>query len=298
LVDEVTPAPRLNGIAADTPPRHNVPMRSATGSVKVRGLDTSAPTACWVHVQGQRLEVLHIPAHAPARVILVFLHEGLGSVSMWRDWPARVCAATGCAGWVVSRRGYGQSEPILDVRGAGRLQADYMHQEAYSVLPALLSALHIQRPVLVGHSDGGSIALLHASRFAVAGCVVMAPHIVVEDISIAAIEQAKIAYELGDLRQRLARHHADPDSAFWQWNDVWLSDAFRGFDIQAECRRIRAPLLCVQGEDDPYGTMRQIDEIAPAGRKQQLKLPHCGHAPYKDQPEAVTQAIVAFLRGL
>lgn len=265
-----------------------------------------------INIDGVRLEVQHIPAATltetgirPAP--LVFLHEGLGSVAMWRDWPAQLCQATGREGWVYSRRGYGQSDAAQDVQGTGRLRPDYMHEEAWTVLPALLKALNVVNPVLVGHSDGGSIALLHASRFAVAACVVMAPHVIVEDISIQSITQARVAFETGDLRQRLARFHADVDGAFWQWNDVWLSDTFRAFDIRRDCAIIAAPLLAIQGVDDPYGTMRQIDEIRHFSDEKCLKSPsmlnsslqkleHCGHSPHRDQTALTTQLIADFLQ--
>jgi pimeloyl-ACP methyl ester carboxylesterase len=253
-----------------------------------------------IMVNGVRLEVERIegPGGKPAAPI-VFLHEGLGSVAMWRDWPARVCAATGRAGIVYSRRGYGRSDPVADVRGAGRLAPDYMHREAFEVLPALLAALGLTAPVLLGHSDGGSIALLHASRFPVAGCVVMAPHVIVEDVSVVSIQQARHAFMQGDLRSRLARYHADVDGAFWQWNDVWLSDGFRPFDIRTDCRRMHAPLLALQGEDDPYGTLRQVREIGPtSGRFEWRAIPACGHSPHRDQPAAVEAALKPFLAGL
>ena len=250
-----------------------------------------------IDINGVSLEVRRIEAgDGPgAGAPLVFLHEGLGSVAMWRDWPDRLCAATGRAGVVYSRRGYGRSAPVPDVRGRGRLAPDYMHREAWEVLPALLAQLGIARPVLVGHSDGGTIALLHASRHPVSACVVMAPHVIVEDVSVASITQAREAWASG-LRERLARYHEDVDVAFWQWNDIWLSDEFRRFDIRADCRHITAPLLAIQGEGDPYGTMAQIDEIATsAPHTRLLKLPDCGHSPHKDQPEAVIEAIRAFL---
>ena len=238
---------------------------------------------------------------------LVFLHEGLGSVRMWRDWPTRLCAHLGCAGLVYSRQGYGQSDPVPDVRGPsdqtdgrrhGRLLPDYMHREAFEVLPALLQALGIERPVLLGHSDGGTIALLHASRFEVSGCIVMAPHIVVEPMSLQAIAQARQAFEQGTLRERLAAYHADVDCAFWQWNEVWLSPAFASFDIRADLATIQAPLLAIQGDEDPYGTQAQIDAVARSvGHAELLKLPHCGHSPQRDQTERVNQAIASFLRS-
>ncbi|MGA0572373.1 alpha/beta fold hydrolase [Variovorax sp. VNK109] len=248
-------------------------------------------------IDGVGLEVQRVasPPGLPPKAPLVFLHEGLGSVAMWRDWPEQLCAATGREGWVYSRRGYGRSEPVPDVRGSGRLEADYLHREAWDVLPALLKSLGIEKPVLVGHSDGGSISLLHAARYAVTACVVMAPHVIVEEVSIASITQARDAFEAGGLRDRLARYHADVDVAFWQWNDIWLSREFRAFDIREECRAITAPVLAIQGVDDPYGTMVQIDDIRPAGPIERRKLAACGHSPHRDQPLQTTDAIREFL---
>lgn len=253
-----------------------------------------------IQVNGAGLEVQRLPPQPGApRAPIVFLHEGLGSVAMWRDWPASVCASTGRAGFVYSRRGYGLSDPVPDVRGAGRLTPDYMHREAREVLPALLAALGVDRPVLLGHSDGGSIALLYAADFPVTACAVMAPHVIVEDLSVRSIEEARVAYETGGLRDRLQRYHADVDCAFWQWNDIWLDPAFRAFDIRAECRRIEAPVLAMQGVEDPYGTLRQIEEIAPTlGPLERRVLQQCGHSPHRDQPDASRQAIVDFLAPL
>ena len=268
------------------------------------------PLPCWgrtaspAHGAGPQvaLEVQRIAGDA-ARPTMVFLHEGLGSVSMWSSregsWPQSVCDAAGAPGIVFSRRGYGRSDAVADVRGAGRLPPDYMHREAFGVLPALLRALGIERPLLVGHSDGGTIALLHASRHPVAGCVVMAPHVIVEDLSIASIGQARVAYESGELRQRLARHHADVDCAFWQWNDVWLSQAFRSFDIRSDCRSIRAPVLAIQGREDPYGTLRQVQEIAPTQGPLRIEvIDRCGHSPHKDHPQQVRDLVAGFARAL
>ena len=268
-----------------------------------------------IDVQGIQLEVTHIAAPAlvpspaptptPHRAPIVFLHEGLGSVAMWRDWPSLVCQATGREGWVYSRRGYGRSQAVPDVRGtstqaqgqrSGRLPPDYMHHEAWVVLPALLNALGLVAPVLLGHSDGASIALLHASRHPVTACIVMAPHVMVEDISVQSIEQARVAYESGDLRERLQRYHTDVDCAFWQWNDVWLSPAFRAFDIRQDCQRITTPVLAIQGEGDPYGSMAQIDDIAlPAAQIKRVKLAGCGHSPHRDQTQATTEQVTRFL---
>ena len=262
-----------------------------------------------IDVGGSALEVLQIPAAATGRVAapLVFLHEGLGSVAMWRDWPHQVARATGRAAWVYSRRGYGSSQATPDVHSPprreaglrhGRLLPDYLHHEAFDVLPLLLRQLGVTAPpVLVGHSDGGSIALLYASLHRVAACVVLAPHVVVEEQTITSITVARQAYLSGDLRQRLAPYHADVDCAFWQWNDIWLDPQFRSFDIRADCHHITAPLLAIQGHDDPYGSMRQIDEIVPhAAPIQREKLDACGHAPQRDQRLTTNRLLTQFLR--
>ena len=256
-----------------------------------------------ITVHGVVLETLQISGPAD-RPTLVFLHEGLGSVALWRDWPQKLCQRLSLPGLVYSRQGYGQSDARTDVRGEprqvngvahGRLQPDYMHHEARVVLPELLHQLGIVRPWLLGHSDGGTIALLHASQYPVTGCIVMAPHVIVEDISVKAIAEAREAYLNGPLRQRLAAFHADVDCAFWQWNDAWLNPAFRSYDIRPELTTITAPLLAIQGEDDAYGTLAQIDEIAlKVPQTRLVKLADCGHSPHRDQPEAVAQAITDF----
>ena len=251
-----------------------------------------------VNVKGHKLEVRLIAGPGTLAPI-VFLHEGLGSVSMWTqrgfDWPLAVCQASGRAGVVYSRRGYGQSAP--SPAGRNVLQSDYLHREAFDVLPALLAEMHIERPVLLGHSDGASIALLYASEFAVTACIAMAPHVMVEHKALEAIFQTRRAFETGDLRHRLAKHHVDVDGAFWQWNDVWLSAGFAHFDIRPECSRIVAPLLLIQGADDDYGTMRQLDDIsAVVMHAQQIRLADCGHSPHRDQSDQSLQAIVELLK--
>jgi pimeloyl-ACP methyl ester carboxylesterase len=262
-----------------------------------------------ISIQGIGIETLMIAAPTKnENRTLVFLHEGLGSVRLWRDWPARLCAQLRCAGLVYSRQGYGQSDPVPHVRGPsgqtdgqrhGRLLPNYMHREAFEVLPTLLQALGIERPVLLGHSDGGTIALLHASRFDVRGCIVMAPHVRVEPISLQAIAQARQAFEQGALRERLSHYHADVDCAFWQWNEVWLSPAFASFDIRADLPAIQTPLLAIQGVDDPYGTLAQIEDIAQAvPHTRLLTLPQCGHSPHRDQPQAVERAVAEFMASL
>ena len=255
----------------------------------------------FIDVNQTRIEIRQIPG-SNTLAPLVFLHEGLGSVSMWQsrqmDWPQAVCQASGRSGWLYSRRGYGQSEAIADVRGQNRLTPDYMHKEAWEVLPKLLSVCGISQPVLVGHSDGASIALLHAARHDVAGVVAIAPHLFVEDITLRSIEAAKAAFEQGDFRSRLARFHADVDCAFWQWNDVWLSEGFRSFDIQQECLAIHAPLLAIQGIDDPYGSLQHIELLHTNGVVQREVLQNCGHSPHREQAQISQQLIVNFLREL
>jgi pimeloyl-ACP methyl ester carboxylesterase len=246
-----------------------------------------------------RIEHQWLGADRRGQPRLVFLHEGLGSLSMWRDYPAQLCDALGWRGLVYSRPGYGRSTPRAAEEAWG---LDFMHRQAEQVLPALLAALDVDTavhpPWLFGHSDGGSIALLHAARFPdrVAGIVVLAPHILVEDLSVKSIEKARTAYLETDLRQRLARHHDDPDSAFWGWNDIWLHPPFKAWSIEDEVRAISCPLLAVQGLDDEYGTLEQIRGIARrVPQTQLLELPACGHSPHRDQPEALTAAAASFL---
>ncbi len=233
-----------------------------------------------------------------SRPVVVFLHEGLGSVAMWKDFPARLCGALGMRGLVYSRPGYGGSTARAS---AERWPVGFMHEQATQVLPALLAALDVPaHPWLFGHSDGGSIALLYAAAFpdAPAGVVAVAPHLFVEDLSVRSIEAARDAYLGTDLRTRLGRYHRDPDSAFFGWSDIWLDAAFRAWNIEVQMSRIRCPVLAIQGEDDQYGTMAQIDRLAhrvPQARL--LKLPACGHSPYRDQPDRVIGAVTAFVRS-
>jgi pimeloyl-ACP methyl ester carboxylesterase len=245
-----------------------------------------------------RIEYEWVGTAAVAAPVLVFLHEGLGSVAMWRDFPARLCEATGTRGLVYSRPGYGRSTPRpKDEKWA----ADFMHRQARELLPALLGELGVEKPWLFGHSDGGSIALLYAAAFpqALRGAIVLAPHILVEDVSVTSIGEAREVYLQTDLRQRLGRYHEDVDSAFWGWNDIWLSPAFRNWSIEEEIGAIRCPLLAMQGLDDEYGTLEQIHGIArrlPQARL--LEIPRCGHSPHKDQPEVVIEAVREFITSM
>jgi pimeloyl-ACP methyl ester carboxylesterase len=225
---------------------------------------------------------------------IVMLHEGLGSVSMWRDFPQRVADWTACEVLAYSRVGYGKSDPIDTQRNVR-----YMHDEALVTLPALLDTLQIERPILFGHSDGGSIALIFAggTQFPLHGVIAMAPHVMVEEVSVTSIAQAKTAYQSTDLRHRLARHHDDVESAFWGWNDIWLHPEFRHWNIEEYLPRIRCPVLAIQGEDDEYGSMEQIDRVGRQVADTHLvKLPQCRHSPHRDQPEAVLAAVGPFVR--
>lgn len=235
------------------------------------------------------------------RALIVFLHEGLGSVAMWKDFPQKLCEATNCRGLVYSRPGYGQSTPRAS---DDAWQADFMHRQAFEVLPALLIALSIdtekQKPWLFGHSDGGSIALLFAARYPnnTSGIVALAPHITVEDMAIKNIEKARIAYQTADLRSQLARYHDDVDSAFWGWNDIWLNPDFRHWNLTQAIKTISCPLLAVQGLDDEYGTLEQIHGIKRVlPNTQLLELADCGHSAHRDQPEALVDACSAFVRS-
>jgi pimeloyl-ACP methyl ester carboxylesterase len=218
---------------------------------------------------------------------------------MWKDFPQQLCEAVNCRGLVYSRPGYGKSTPRAT---DDTWQADFMHRQAFEVLPALLKALGIdtekQKPWLFGHSDGGSIALLFAARYPsnTSGIIVLAPHILVEDVSINSIEKAKFAYQTTDLRSKLARFHDDVDSAFWGWNDIWLSPDFQHWNLTQAIKTITCPLLAVQGLDDEYGTLEQIHGIKRVlPHAQLLELPNCGHSPHRDQPEDLIEACISFI---
>jgi pimeloyl-ACP methyl ester carboxylesterase len=249
-----------------------------------------------ISLQGHSLEYRQLvaaPADAPT---LVFLHEGLGSVSLWKDFPDRVAAACECNALVYSRYGNGASDPLTAAR-----RPDYMHREALETLPELLDRLAIRNPVLLGHSDGASIAIIFAGAFPArpTGLIVFAPHLFVEEISVRSIAAARDAYATTDLPERLARHHAHTEQTFRGWNDIWLHPEFRNWRIEEYLDAIRCPVLAVQGYDDEYGTMEQLDCIRqhlPAARL--LKLRDCRHSPHRDQPEEVIRAAATFVRSI
>jgi len=251
-----------------------------------------------VLVGGKHLEYVRLPSAHPREgaPAIVFLHEGLGSVSMWRDFPQKVADATGCEAIVFSRAGYGRSDPAELPR-----TTRYMHDEGLTVLPAFLDALQLDRPILLGHSDGGSIALICAGGTGtpLSGVILMAPHVLVEDISVTSIAQAKVAWQSTDLAARLGKYHADVEAAFWGWNDIWLHPDFRAWNIEEYLPGIACPVLAIQGEDDEYGTMDQIDRIAAQARDVDLvKLADCRHSPHKDQPVAVIEAVGEFVNRI
>lgn len=247
----------------------------------------------FVTIASHRIEYERIAIASAPRFTLVLLHEGLGSVSMWRDFPGRLARATGCEAVVWSRYGYGGSDPLAAPR-----TVRYMHDEALTALPELLDALAIDRPILVGHSDGGSIALILAGAGLrpLTGVVTLAAHVMVEDRTVASIAAAKVAFETTDLRARLARHHADVDSAFLGWNRIWLDPMFRAWNIEEYLPRIACPVLAIQGDDDEYGTMEQMRRIgAGIADVELVRLPDCRHSPQRDQPDAVLDAIARFV---
>jgi pimeloyl-ACP methyl ester carboxylesterase len=251
-----------------------------------------------VTVAGRRLEVRYTPARASDTPVLVFLHEGLGSIGLWKDVPERLAEATRCATLVYSRYGNGFSQVLAEPR-----TVEYMHDEARTALPQLLEAYDVRDAVLIGHSDGASIALIYAGeiRAHVRGLVLEAPHVFVEDLSVESIARAKSFYETTDLRTRLACHHEDVDRTFYGWNDIWLDPRFRDWNIRASLHGIRAPMFLLQGVQDEYGTIAQLEAIregARFARTDMMYLADCGHAPHRDRPELVLGAIAAFVNNL
>lgn len=253
------------------------------------------PGAGWMTVGGVSLEYAWygpVPADAPT---IVFLHEGLGSISTWRDLPARLAEACGCGALVYARAGYGRSDPAPLPR-----PVRFMHDEA-EVLDEVLRAAGVRDAILFGHSDGASIALIHAARFAdscVRALVVEAPHVFVEDCTVESIARLPERYRTTGMRTKLGRHHADVDATFGGWTDVWLRPEFRAWSIAGLLPAIRVPTLVIQGDADEYGTMAQVDAIraAASGSVDVLALAGVGHAPHVEQPGAVLSAAAEFIR--
>ncbi|MBI5320361.1 alpha/beta hydrolase [Bradyrhizobium sp.] len=258
---------------------------------------TLSPTG-FLRIGAADLEYRMIGPAPDAAPTIVMLHEGLGSVGLWGDFPDRLQGATGCGVFAFSRAGYGNSSPVALPR-----PLEYMHIEATDVLPAVLDAIGFRQGLLLGHSDGASIAAIYAGSrqdHRVKGIVLIAPHFVVEDVSVKSIAGIKQAYETTELRTKLARWHKDVDNAFYGWNGAWLDPKFRDWDISEYLAYIRVPVAIVQGERDQYGTMRQV-EIA----KEECYcpvdatiIPAAGHSPYREAPEATLDAITGFARAV
>lgn len=247
-----------------------------------------------VHVAGHTLEVLATPPARPGAPTIVFLHEGLGSVALWRDVPARLAELTGYGTLAYSRYGNGYSDVLAEPR-----QVSYMHDEALVTLPALLEAMHIERPILFGHSDGASIALIYACAYPqnVSALVVEAPHVIVEEISVKSIAGIGDAFRTSGLREKMARHHRDVDATFFGWNDIWLSPAFRSWSITKRLATISARTLAIQGDADEYGTLLQLDLLVAnsGGLTDRLVLGGCGHAPHRERPEFIVRSVADWL---
>jgi pimeloyl-ACP methyl ester carboxylesterase len=245
-----------------------------------------------VVVDGNRLETVRFDGD-PARPPIVMLHEGLGSVSLWRSFPQKVHERTGCTTIAYSRYGYGRSDVLREKR-----EPDYMHHEGEVVLPALLRELGIERPILFGHSDGASIVLIAAGAHpGIARALILeAPHVFVEDVTVRSIAAAKRTFETTDLPARLARHHADAAASFIGWNDIWLDPRFRDWNIEDYAARAGVPALLIQGTRDEYGTVAQLASItARIAGTETLVVPHAGHSPHRDAPELVLDRVVAFV---
>ena len=244
-------------------------------------------------IDGHRLEIFRLAPRDPAMPTLVLLHEGLGSVALWKDFPHKLAERTGCGVLVYSRYGHGNSEKQI-----ARRPITFMHHEGEVVLPELLDKLAIAHPILLGHSDGGSIALLFAGRYPdrALALILEAPHLFVEEFGLASIRAAKVAFETTDFRTRLARYHAHVDETFRAWNDIWLDPGFPRWNIQSCLDTIRCPVLCIQGEQDEYGTRAQVDAIvARVPGAELLMLPHCGHSPHRDQQTPALARIAEFV---
>ena len=249
----------------------------------------------YVTVDGKRLETLRYPPRGKKPTI-VMLHEGLGSVSMWKDFPRQLAKSTGCGVLAYSRYGHGKSERLAEKRGV-----DFMRHEARVVLPELLERCGIEAPILLGHSDGGSISIIYAATALQkpTALALEAPHVFVEDLSVRSISRIRAAYETTDLRQKLARYHDHADEIFRGWNDIWLDPRFRSWNIEEYLNAIRCPVLVIQGEDDEYGTLAQVEAIkARLPSTEALVLSECGHSPHRDQPARTLAAISRFVRSI
>ncbi len=246
-----------------------------------------------VLIDGKRLETLWIDPDDRNRPTIVMLHEGLGSVASWKDFPQLLASRTGCGVLAYSRYGHGGSDKLLEKR-----PVQFMHHEGEVVLPELLDKLGIAKPIVLGHSDGGSIAIIFAGKYPERprALILEAPHVFVEDLSVASITDAKVAYMTTDLPCKLGRYHQHVDATFWGWNDIWLDPHFRSWNIEEYLPAIRCPILCIQGEEDEYGTIAQVEAIkAQVPATELLMLPNCKHSPHRDQTEATLEKMAEFV---
>ena len=247
-------------------------------------------------LQGKNIEVQRIAGEGRTKPTIVFLHEGLGSIATWLDFPLQVAKTTKCPIIVYSRCGYGNSDISRDT-----LQISYLHDEALIFLPGLLDKLSIRDPVLLGHSDGGSIALIFAGNGnKTEGLILLAPHVFVEDITISGIRHLSAAFENTNLSERLSLYHRDANCTFRRWNDIWLHPDFRAWNIETFLPNITCPILAIQGLEDQYGTLAHLDAIArlTRGPVKRLHLQNCRHSPHRDQPGMVVVALREFLTRL
>jgi pimeloyl-ACP methyl ester carboxylesterase len=245
----------------------------------------------FIDIPGGRLEALMLEGDEPA---LVLLHEGLGSVGLWRGLPEKLHELTGARVLAFSRYGHGRSDPPPRPR-----TPSFMHEEAREVLPKVLAAAGIEKPILVGHSDGASIALIHAAEHPVTGLALMAPHVFVEQVCVDAITETRRVFREDDLRERMARHHRDPDAAFNGWCDVWLDPEFLGWSLVPLLPRLNTPTLLIQGRDDEYGTLAQVHAIQAAARgRVELLVVSGGHSPHLEHPDEVPAAVAGFIERL
>ena len=250
----------------------------------------------YLNVKSRRIEYVRLQSKKPIAQTptIVMLHDGLGSIALWLDFPQQVSDVTGCEVLLYSRYGYGNSDP-LDVDR----DIDFLHKEALEALPDILDQLNIKKPILFGHSDGGSIALIHAggAQRDLAGVIVMAPHVMVENITITGVQEAREAYLSTTLREKLSKYHSNVDLTFYGWNSFWLNSEFLHWNIEHFLESITCPVLAIQGVEDGYGTLEQIEIINRKVRRAELLiLQQCGHSPHKDQPQAVLNALIGFVK--
>jgi len=261
-----------------------MPLRGRVNHINIRNRQ----------LQAKKIE--HCDGEAAFRPVLVFLHEGLGCLDMWKDFPESVSAMTGCDALVFDRWGHGGSDPI----DSGNIDADYHSEEAWQFLPAVLDHFNIQNAFFIGHSDGGTIALLFAAKFSerTVGIITEAAHVFVDDLTLHGIRETVCAYRTANLKSRLEKHHGHKvEPLFWRWADTWLSETFASWNIESCLKDIKCPVFALQGKDDRYGTVAQLESIAAkvSGPSRALLVPECGHVPHQQQPEIVLDCVSAFV---